>query len=47
MALSKELDKLSQKAITDPRKLLFSDPFEKETVQIGSTQTGATWEENE
>jgi hypothetical protein len=45
--LSKELDKLSAKAIIDPKELLFSDPFEKETVQSSSTQTGATWEEDE
>jgi hypothetical protein len=43
-SLSVELDKLNAKAIIDPRQLLFSDPFKKETVQTGSTQTGQTWE---
>jgi hypothetical protein len=38
-SLSVELDKLSTKAIIDPRQLLFSDPFVKETIQTGTTQT--------
>lgn len=46
-SLSVELDKLNAKAIIDPRQLLFSDPFKKETVQTGTTQTGATWGEDE
>ena len=47
LGFKEDLDSIIQSSPKNPRKLLFSDPFEKETVQIGSTQTGATWEENE
>lgn len=41
--LSEELDKFNTRAITDPKELLFRDPFNSESLQKGETSTGVIW----
>jgi len=41
--LSEELDKFNTRAITDPKELLFRDPFKSESLETGETSTGVIW----